>query len=173
MTQSAAQTEQFTGLILLTGVDRPGIAASLFETLAPFAVHVIDVEQIVNHNRLILTVLIGANPAHQSAIEEDLESCASEIGVDIATVFAKSELSPMARRLITVHITSQKMHPQAMALVTQTITESGANIESFSRSSDNPVSIVISISGVSKDALEIALKSLSFEDATTVSVRDL
>jgi hypothetical protein len=60
-----------------------------------------------------------------------------------------------------------------MALVTQAITESGANIESFSRVLDNPVSIVISISGVSKDALEIALTSLSFEDATTVSVRDL
>jgi len=173
MTENSAQTEQFTGLILLTGVDRPGIAAALFETLAPFAIHVIDVEQVVNHNRLILTVLIGANPAHQNAIEEDLTSCASELDVDIATVFGKSHLSPMARGLITVHITSQKMLPQAMALVTQVITESGANIESFSRSSDNPVSIVISISGVSKDALEIALKSLSFEDATTVSVRDL
>jgi len=173
MTENSTQTERFTGLILLTGVDRPGIAAALFETLAPFAIHVIDVEQVVNHNRLILTVLIGANPAHQNAIEEDLASCASALDVDIATVFGKSQLSPMARRLITVHITSQKMHPQAMALVTQAITESGANIESFSRSSDNPVSIVISISGVSKDALEIALKSLSFGDATTVSVRDL
>jgi phosphoserine phosphatase len=173
MTENSAQTEQFTGLILLTGVDRPGIASALFETLAPFAIHVIDVEQVVNHNRLILTVLVGANPAHQNAIEEDLASCASELDVDIATVFGKSQLSPMARGLVTVHIISPKMHPQAMALVTQAITESGANIENFSRSSDNPVSIVISISGVSKDALEIALKSLSFEDATTVSVRDL
>jgi phosphoserine phosphatase len=173
MTENSAPTEQFTGLILLTGVDRPGIAAALFETLAPFAIHVIDVEQVVNHNRLILTVLIGANPAHQNAIEEDLASCASELDVDIATVFGKSQLSPMARGLITVHITSQKMHPQAMAFVTQAITDSGANIESISRTLDNPVSIVISISGVSKAALEIALKSLSFEDATTVSVRDL
>ena len=173
MTENSAQTEQFTGLILLTGVDRPGIAAALFETLAPFAIHVIDVEQVVNHNRLILTVLIGANPAHQNAIEEDLASCASELDVDIATVFGKSQLSPMARGLISVHITSQKMHPQVMALVTQAITDSGANIESISRTSDSPVSIVISISGVSKDGLEIALKSLSFEDATTVLVRDL
>jgi phosphoserine phosphatase len=173
MTENIAQTEQFTGLILLTGVDRPGIAAALFETLAPFAIHVLDVEQVVNHNRLILTVLIGANPAHQNAIEEDLAACASELGVDIATVFGKSQVSPMTRGLITVHITSQKMHPQALALLTQSIATSGANIQSFSRSSDNPVSIVMSISGASKDAMEIALTSLSFEDATTVSVRDL
>ncbi len=173
MTQSTAQTEQFTGLILLTGVDRPGIAASLFETLAPFAVHVIDVEQIVSHNRLILTVLIGANPAHQSAIEEDLESCASEIGVDIATVFAKSEVSPMPRGLTSVYIASPKIHPQAMALVTQAIAKSGANIESIARTSDSPTSFAISISGLSRDALDQALETLSLEDSTTISVSDL
>ena len=173
MTEKSAQTEQFTGLILLTGVDRPGIAAALFETLAPFAIHVIDVEQVVNHNRLILTVLIGANPVHQIAIEEDLASCASGLDVDIATVFAKSMVSPMAHGLIKVHITSQKMQPQAMFLLSQAITKSGANIESFARSSDNPVSLAVSISGVSKDALEEALNSLSFEDATTISVSDM
>ena len=87
MTEKSAQSEQFTGLILLTGVDAPGIAYSLFETLAPFAVHVIDIEQVVISNRLILTVLIGANPAHQIAIEEDLASCATALDVDIATLF--------------------------------------------------------------------------------------
>jgi Na+-transporting NADH:ubiquinone oxidoreductase subunit NqrA len=75
MTENSAQTEQFTGLILLTGIDKPGIAASLFETLAPFSIHIIDVEQVINNNRLILTVLIGASPAHQKAIEEDLALC--------------------------------------------------------------------------------------------------
>lgn len=173
MTENSVQTEQFVGLILVTGVDRPGIAVSLFETLAPFAIHVIDVEQIVNHNRLILTVLIGANPAHQNAIEEDLASCASALDVDIATVFGKSMVSPMAHGLIKVAITSQKMLPQAMFLVTQAITRSGGNIERFARSSDIPVSLAISISGVSKDVLEEVLKSLSFENATTISVNDL
>ena len=170
MTEISAQTEQFTGLILVTGVDRPGIAASLFETLAPFAIHVIDVEQIINHNRLILTVLIGANPAHQSAIEEVLALCASDLDVDIATVFGKSSVSPMAHGLIKVDITSQKMLPQAMFLVTQAIARSGGNIESFTRSADNPVSLAISISGVSKDDLKETLKSLSFEDSTSITV---
>ena len=173
MTEISAQTEQFTGLLLVTGVDRPGISASLFETLAPFAIHVIDVEQIVNHKRLILTVLIGANPAHRSAIEEDLASCAADLDIDIATVFSKSSVSPMAHGLIKVDITSQKMLPQAMFLVTQAIERSGGNIENFTRSSDNPVSLAISISGVSKDVLQETLKSLSFEDATSVSVSEM
>ena len=54
MTENSVQPDQFTGLILLTGSDRPGIAASLFETLSPFAVHVMDIEQVVINTRLIL-----------------------------------------------------------------------------------------------------------------------
>ena len=88
-------------------------------------------------------------------------------------MFGKSVVSPMAHGLIKVAITSQKMLPQAMFLVTQAITRSGGNIESFARSSDSPVSLAISISGVSKDVLEEEFKSLSFENATTISVSDL
>jgi phosphoserine phosphatase len=173
MTENSAQTEQFTGLILLTGIDKPGIAASLFETLAPFSIHIIDVEQVINNNRLILTVLISANPAHQKAIEEDLALCASALDVDIATVFGTTQVSPMARGIFTARITSPKMHPQAMALATQAIAATGANIHSFSRTSDNPVTIAITISGLSKSALESALSPLKFEDSTIISVSDL
>jgi phosphoserine phosphatase len=173
MTENSTQTEQFTGLILLTGVDKPGIAASLFETLAPFSIHIIDVEQVINNHRLILTVLIGANPAHQKAIEDDLAECASTLDVDIATVFGKTEVTTMAQGIITARITSPKMHPQAMALITQAIATCGANIHSVSRASDNPVSISLKISGVSKSALESALSHLKFEDATSISVSDL
>ena len=173
MTENSAQTEQFTGLLLLTGIDKPGIAAALFETLAPFAVHVIDVEQVINNSRLILTVLIGANPAHQKAIEEDLDLCASALDVDIATVFGTTQVSPMALGILSARITSPKMHPQALAFATQTIAAAGGNIHSFSRTSDNPVTIAISISGLSKEALEAALLPLKFEDATNISVSDL
>jgi phosphoserine phosphatase len=170
MTQNSAQPEQFTGLILLTGIDAPGIASSLFETLAPFAVHVIDIEQVVISNRLILTVQIGANPAHQSAIEEDLASCATALDVDIATLFGKTELATMPQDLVHLIISAPKLHPRDLALTTQTITQTGANIENFSRTSDSPVSIVITLSGVSAKDIESALSSLIFDSETTISV---
>ena len=170
MTENSAQPEQFTGLILLTGVDAPGIASSLFETLAPFAVHVIDIEQIVISNRLILTVLIGANPAHQSAIEEDLDTCATQLGVDIATLFAKTDLASMPRDLVYLLISAPKLHPRELALATQTITNTGANIESFARTSDNPISIQITLSGASATELESVFNSLVFDNETTISV---
>ena len=170
MTENKALSEQFTGLILLTGTDKPGIAASLFETLAPFAVHVIDIEQIIINNRLILTVLIGANPAHQSAIEEDLNACAAALDVDIATLFAQSVVPAMQRGLIDVSISSPKLRPRSLSLVTRLINEIGANIEGFVRTAENPVSVAITISGASKSDIESAMSSLVFEDPITFSV---
>ena len=172
MTENTAQQEQFTGLILLTGTDNPGIAASLFETLAPFAVHILDIEQIVINHRLILTVLIGANPAHQTAIEEDLAACASALDVDIATIFAKSSLTDVPKNLVEIHISSVKLHPRIIVLVTKAVTETGANIERFVRKSTNPTSICMTVSGCAAEQISAALVNLPLEDATT-TVNDL
>jgi phosphoserine phosphatase len=173
MTQNSAQSEQFTGLILLTGNDKPGVAASLFETLAPFAVHVIDIEQVIINNRLILTVLIGANPAHQSAIEEDLNMCALALDVDIATLFGKGQLSVLPHNLAEIHISASKLHPRAMAAITKGLTDSGANIERFIRTSVEPIGISVTVSGADKKAIESALGAINLEDTTTITVSDL
>jgi len=167
MTENTAQQEQFTGLILLTGTDKPGISASLFETLAPFAVHILDIEQIVINHRLILTVLIVANPAHQTAIEEDLAACATALDVDIATIFAKSSLTVQSKNLFEIHISSVKLHPRIVALVTKAVTDTGANIEKFARDSTNPTSICMTVSGSTAEQISAALENLPLEDATT------
>jgi hypothetical protein len=72
--------------------------------------------------------------------------------------------------LLNVVIASVKLHPQALALVTNSITKSGANIESFSRISDDPTTITITTSGVSKEDLDLAISTVVFEDDTTVSL---
>ncbi|MEI7660017.1 MAG: ACT domain-containing protein, partial [Actinomycetes bacterium] len=69
---TSQNSEQFTGLILLSGVDKPGITQALFDSLAPFSISILDIEQVVIKDRLILTVLFALNPAHQEAIENDL-----------------------------------------------------------------------------------------------------
>ena len=48
----------FTGLILVSGEDRPGITQSLMKVLSQFSVSVVDVEQLIIRDRLLLTVLI-------------------------------------------------------------------------------------------------------------------
>ena len=173
MTENPVQQEQFTGLILLAGTDKPGISAELFNALAPFAVQVLDIEQIVINHRLILTVLLGVNPAHQSAIEEDLAACAVSNDVDIATIFSKSPPIDVPKNLFEIHINSFKLHPRTVALVTKAVTDTGANIQRFVRESTNPTTICLTISGSTSDKLSDAFNSLTFEDATTITMRDL
>lgn len=170
MTHDEAQPEIFTGLILLTGIDKPGIAAKLFESLAPFAVKVLDVEQIVINHRLILTVLIGANPAHQSAIEDDLNACAMSLDVDIATLFSKGQLPILHDDLVQVQITSVKLAPGELAKFTDVVTKLGGNIERIQGSSNEPVVIKFFVSNVSDEKIHEALLAIELDKDTEVRV---
>ena len=70
--------QRYTGLVLLSGIDAPGIASALFSTLEPFSITIVDVEQLVIRSRLILTVLIDLDPAHAQAIDDDLNQLAAK-----------------------------------------------------------------------------------------------
>jgi len=153
---------QHTGLILLTGSDAPGITQALFETLEPFAITVLDIEQVVISDRLILTVLIGLSPAHSAAIEADLNICAANLGVDIAALFTDSTSSSIQAKQGLLHVValSQKLQPGAIAQVASAITAQGGNIERIFRTASYPVTAVefqVSASSVTKLRSELAL----------------
>lgn len=170
MTHDDAQPEIFTGLILLTGIDRPGLATKLFEALAPFAVKILDVKQIVINHRLILTVLIGANPAHQSAIEDDLSACALTLNVDIATLFSKGETPIVHDDLIQLQITSTKLAPSELAKLTEAITTLDGNIERIQSSSIEPVALEFFISNVKVEELRQTLSTVVFDQDTKFQI---
>ena len=111
--------EQFTGLILLSGVDKPGITETLFHTLSPFAVSILDIEQVVIRGRVILTCSISCAPAHAPAIEADLEECANVLGVDIASSFEDSATTDIAvkKSLLHVVLLSEDLKPSAINVV--------------------------------------------------------
>jgi phosphoserine phosphatase len=104
MDKNGSNEERYTGLILLTGVDSPGITATLFSALEPFSITILDVEQIVTRSRFILTVLIEADPAHAKSIEEDLNICAEKLHVDIAVSFSVESTSSLLQKTDLLHI---------------------------------------------------------------------
>ena len=171
---SVIENEQFTGLILLSGVDRPGITEALFNTLAPFSITILDIEQVIISDRLILTVLIALNPAHEKALEDDLLECAVGLDVDIATLFSKTTKSSIANKesLLHVVILSSKLIPQAVAAVAGAIAASGANIERVSRTASTPViAIEFVISGVNQQILSSALAPIATAQAVDIAVQ--
>ena len=171
---TSADTEQYTGLILLSGVDKPGITASLFETLSAFAITVLDIEQVVIKDRLILTVLIALNPAHESAIAADLDSCAASLDVDIATLFsyeAKLAISTKAN-LVHVVILSKKISPAAIAELAAAINQSGANIERVTRLASTPVTAIeFVLSGAKQEILSQALSPIAASKGVDIAVQ--
>ncbi len=166
--------DEFTGLILLTGIDKPGITATLFQTLAPFSLTVIDIEQVVIRGRLILTLLIACNPAHSEAIDTDLEELAKTLDVDIATSFSSSPISSIAAKTGLVHavLLSPKLLPSAVARVAQTISNLEGNIESISRTASYPVTAIeFVISNTDQKILKSALASIAIDMGVDIAVQ--
>ena len=171
---ATTKREQFTGLILLSGIDAPGITQALFTALSPFAVSILDIEQVVISNRLILTVLVGVNPAHQKAIEIDLKACETALGVDIATLFTSSSEASIASKKGVLHVTvlSTQLRPLAVAALSGAIAESGANIERISRTASNPVTAIeIVVSGASQDVIGLALAPIAALHGVDIAVQ--
>lgn len=171
--KNGVSEEQFTGLILVSGVDSPGITEALFDALSPFAVTILDIEQVVIRGRLILTVLISLSPAHSKAIESDLEECASALGVDIATAFESSDNTTIAAKKSLLHVVvlSQSLKPVAINAIAAGIASDGGNIERIHRTASYPVTAIeLTVSGASLATLRSALATTGSELGVDIAV---
>jgi len=167
------KSEQFTGLILLSGVDKPGITETPFQTLSPFAVNILDIEQVVIRGRVILTVLISCAPAHAEAIESDLEECAVTLGVDIASAFEVSGSSDIdvKKSLLHVVVLAQELKPSAINAVASTIAVNGGNIERIHRTASYPVTAIeFAVSGVEQSKLRTELARIGIENSIDIAI---
>ena len=135
-------TPAFTGLILVSGEDRPGITEKLMSLLSEFSVFVLDIEQLVIRGRLILTVLISLDESHASAIAADLELLEKEIGFDIAIDFAEEQNSAENPANLHVVIISDSLKPASIAVVAAELSKIQANITAIKRTSSEPLTAI-------------------------------
>lgn len=169
----STEKSQYTGLILLSGIDTPGLTQALFETLSPFAITILDIEQVVARDRVILTVLIALNPDHAEAIDSDLNECAERLGVDIATSFQVQESSTIAVKSGLMHVVAlgNPLAPAAIASIASEIAEHGGNIERIHRTASFPVTAIeFVISSVDIDCVRPALAQIATAHSVDVAV---
>ena len=175
MDTQSAEKERYTGLILLSGVDSPGISSAVFTTLEPFAVTIVDIEQVVIRSRLILTILIDLNPAHAKAIESDLNDCAQKLNVDIAISFGvESEQNIAAKHgLLHVIALAQKITPGAIASLASNISKAGGNIERIHRSASFPLTAIeFLVSGAHAQSLRVAIGPTAKEFGVDIAIQE-
>lgn len=175
MDKKSENNERFTGLILLSGVDSPGILRDLFCALEPFSINVLDIEQVINRSRLILTVLIELDPAHAQAIEDDLNQCAEKLSVDVAISFDSENIESIAQKNNLVHIiaSAQNLTPGAIAHLALRIAEKGGNVERIHRSASSPsTAIEFFVSGVTSDSLRNTINSSALDSDVDLVIQE-
>ena len=163
----------FTGLILVSGEDGPGITEKLMTTLAQFSVTILDIEQLIIRDRLLLTVLISLDEAHSEAVLEDLNALQKEIGLDIAVDFAQQNLTHANSENLRVVIVGENIKPAGIAAVAGQIVSLGGNITSIKRTSTDPllaIELDLTIPNHSLKRVQGALAKVAIENKIDLAV---
>ena len=133
---------EHTGLILISGVDAPGVTQALFATLEPFSVTVLDIEQVVIRGRLILTTLIALDPAHASAIETDLIETTNKLELDLAIDFSVQPKGDIKSSNLHIVVLSEGLRPASIGALASKIAEQGGNIDRIHRTASYPLTAI-------------------------------
>jgi len=163
----------FTGLILVSGEDRPGITESLMQTLSAFSVTIIDIEQLVIRDRLLLTVLLSLDEAHAEAITADLGVLQEQIGLDIAIDFTQQDSTKISGETLRVVVVGNSIKPSGLAAVASQIAKLGGNISAIKRTAVDPlisIELELSIPNNSLKAVQGALASVAIENKIDLAV---
>lgn len=164
----------YTGLILISGEDRPGITEKLFKSLSQFAVKINDIQQIAIRGRLILTILIALDEAHSSAVVEDLNILQEELNVDIAVDFSNYQEAHRLNDLLRVIIIGEEIRPTSLALVAAEVTKLGGNIVDICRLSNVPIiafELLLSLPNSNIKQVQSALSKIAIANNIDLSVQ--
>jgi len=152
-----------TLLVTITGRDRPGVTAALFDALTGSTgisggVEVVDVEQVVIRGRLVLGVLVAPG-TDEAGLRAAVAAVAHELGMDVEIASGTGDNLPRRDGRLHVTVLGHPLRTAAMAGVAARIADCGANIDRIMRLSRTPVtSLELDISGVADtEALRIAL----------------
>ncbi len=163
-------------LVRVSGRDRPGITAALFDVLAGAEVEVHDVEQVTTRERLSLDILIALPSGDRNARGDwalrELLFIGWERGlhVDFELVEPAAPRRPTPRHAVTV--IGQRLSAAALGAVAGKIAKAGANIDRISRLSRFPVtSYELVVSGGDPDAIRAGLVEASAEHGIDVAVQ--
>lgn len=125
-------------LIRITGIDRPGLTASITDILSKYDVTILDIGQADIHNTLSLGILFQASEKYSGLIMKELLFKASSLNVTVRFYPISEEeykewvgLQGKNRYILTV--LSRKMTARQITSVTSILAEQGLNIDSIRR----------------------------------------
>lgn len=161
-----------TLLVRLTGQDRSGVTAQLFDTLATYPVEVLDVEQVVIKGQLVLGILVGLGDTDPETVGEAVRRSAAELDMDADIVAGAGDGERHRRGHLHVTVLGSPLLPSAMAGVAGRIAACGANIDRIERLARYPVTCLeMQVSGAAPHWLRAELTAEAAVQQVDVAVQ--
>ncbi|MBO5251944.1 MAG: phosphoserine phosphatase SerB [Bacteroidaceae bacterium] len=125
-------------LIRITGLDRPGLTASITETLSKYDVTILDIGQADIHSTLSLGILFKSLMQDSGNIMKELLFKASELGVNIRFYPISVEeyeewVSRQGKDRYILTLLGRKLTAKQITAVTSILAEQGLNIDAIKR----------------------------------------
>lgn len=125
-------------LIRITGVDRPGLTASITETLSHYDVTILDIGQADIHSTLSLGILFKSQEKYSGNIMKELLFQASELGINIRFYPVSVEeyeewVNMQGKNRYILTLLGRKLSAKQIAAVTRVVANQGLNIDAIKR----------------------------------------
>ena len=125
-------------LIRITGLDRPGLTASITETLSKYDVTILDIGQADIHSTLSLGILFKSLKQDSGNIMKELLFKASDLGVNIRFYPISVEeyeewVSRQGKDRYILTLLGRKLTAKQITAVTSILAEQGLNIDAIKR----------------------------------------
>src|SRR3954469_738222 len=160
-----------TLLITLTGADRPGVTASVFDTLAQHRVEVLDIEQILLRGRLILGMLVTA-PRGWKDLREAIEKVGKGLDLDVTVEKGHGDNRSRRQGRSPVTILGAPLRAAAVCAIAGRIADVGANIDRIERMARYPVTAIeLYVSGTEPDRLRLVRAEEAARQQVDVAVQ--
>lgn len=103
-----------TLLAIISGRDRPGVTAAVFDALRHTRAVVLDMEQLVVRGRLILAVLLGVDTANVGDVRAVVHEVATRVGMEVETLPGAPEEVAASRGRINVTVMGAPLPPERL-----------------------------------------------------------
>lgn len=156
----------FTGLILVSGIDEPGVTSAVLDKLSEFSIEILDIKQIITGDRLLQTILIKLLPDHAVAVESDLLELADKSSFDVAIDFSPYAHNQEMPECAFITFVAKSLDLEHIATIARFIHQINANILdiTFSKLSDlRGISFKFEIQGLALDEIQDQVKQIALE----------
>ena len=163
-------------VVIVSGMDRPGITQALLESLDALGIdHAIsDMEQVIIHGHLILTLALEVAAEKRSQILDALNECAQSHGLELRAQEGDHHSfdGPTGDSFVHITVMGRELNAGMLEKVAGIVRDAHGNIERIFRIAHYPVTALeLLVSNVAVDKIKKPLATLANQSPVDIGVQ--